>query len=213
VLSLGSGAALLAAIIAKASLRVALLTSIVMWIAFAVVIAVRADSSDRKDIRRLAAFGAIAGFAALIGYDGSRWAVSHLEALTYNPFEAIRVFGLLLTGAPVATRGVFAAGFAYHVLNGAAFGMAYALFFARRQSKLSRAVVTGVLWGVGLELFQVSIYPGWLDIRAYNEFLTVSFIGHVVYGFLLGIGTRWLLERGRPGASAAPPTFSYLHSE
>ena len=44
-----------------------------------------------------------------------------------------------------------------------------------------------------LELLMVSVYPGWLDMRALDEFLQVSVLGHIVYGAVLGYSARWLL--------------------
>jgi len=32
----------------------------------------------------------------------------------------------------------------------------------------------------------VNIYPGWLGLRALDEFLSVSVVGHLAYGAVLG---------------------------
>lgn len=32
----------------------------------------------------------------------------------------------------------------------------------------------------------VSVYPGWLGMKALDEFLQVSIFGHFVYGIVLG---------------------------
>ena len=102
VVSLASGAALLAAIITRISLQVGLLAAIAMWIAFAAFIWWGGPLERRFEIRRIVAAGMMAGFAATLAYDASRWALSHLDPAPYNPFEAIRVFGALLTGVPIS---------------------------------------------------------------------------------------------------------------
>ena len=43
----------------------------------------------------------------------------------------------------------------------------------------------------------LSIYPGWLHPRAFGEFVSVSMLGHVVYGSVLGITARRLLVAGQ----------------
>jgi hypothetical protein len=46
--------------------------------------------------------------------------------------------------------------------------------------------LTGVAWAALLEVFMVTLYPGWLGLRALEEFLSVSIVGHAVYGVVLG---------------------------
>ena len=88
------------------------------------------------------------------------------------------------------------AGIAFHLLNGTTFGVAYVFLFARHGSfSTRRAIVTGLTWGLFLEMFQITLYPGWLDVRAYTEFAAISFLGHVVYGFTLGVVARAGLQK------------------
>ncbi len=200
IVSLGTGAALLAAIFVSISLTIGLVVAMLIWLAAAAFILWRGSPARRSEIRRVVAAGSAAGLAATLAYDSSRWALSHLDPAPYNPFEAIRVFGVLLTSAPFDASGptVLAVGALYHLLNGTSFGLAYALLIGGRNAGTLFAVLTGVAWGLALELFQISIYPGWLDIRAYDEFVRVSFMGHVVYGAVIGLGTRLLLRRFLP---------------
>ena len=51
------------------------------------------------------------------------------------------------------------------------------------------------MWGLFLETFQLTLYPGWLDIRTYSEFATISALSHVVYGATLGLLARAILPR------------------
>lgn len=53
-------------------------------------------------------------------------------------------------------------------------------------------------WALVLEALMVTFYPGWLDVRAFDEFLTVSVLGHVVHGSVLGV------ERPAPAPAPRP---------
>ena len=83
------------------------------------------------------------------------------------------------------------------------FGVAYVFLFARDGAiSGGRALATGVAWGIFLELFQLTLYPGWLDIRAYKEFAMISALGHVVYGATLGAISLTLFRSGHAGRAA-----------
>ena len=47
-----------------------------------------------------------------------------------------------------------------------------------------------------LEVFQLTLYPGWLDIGFYAEFVQISAISHLVFGATLGMVVRYGLRRG-----------------
>ena len=150
----------------------------------------RVSPGDRRRIGRTAAIGAAAGLLATIAYDASRTFLSYLDPSPYNPFEAVRVFGVLLAGERAPAALIYAAGLAFHFTNGTAFGVAFGLLLG------ARGALAGVAWGLGLELFQLTLYPGWLDIRAYREFVQISAAGHLIYGAVLGTTTRrWLMSR------------------
>lgn len=74
------------------------------------------------------------------------------------------------------------------VCNGVGFGVAYVILF-RRPGPL-----TGMVWGVCLELCMAFLYPSWLRITQLNEFLGVSAFGHVIYGAVLGVVARQMLK-------------------
>jgi hypothetical protein len=168
--------------------------SVVLW---------RATTPDRRFIARAIVIGAVAGFIATMAYDVSKAGLSVLDPSPYNPFHAIRVFGELLAGKAAGERAIVATGAAFHLLNGTMFGIAYVFLFARDGAiGAGHALATGVGWGAFLELFQLTLYPGWLDIRTYAEFATISALGHVVYGLTLGAIVRSLFRSGHPkGAS------------
>ncbi len=184
-----SGAALLAHILWAIALPLALaftaaLLALTVWRIWR-----RASAAARRPLLARALIGLAVGLPATLVYDVSRSLLSQLDPSPYNPFEAIRIFGLLLAGPAAPPTVSMAAGIGFHLLNGTAFGIAYCFLFGRR------GLPAGVAWGLFLELFQITLYPGWLDIRAYQEFVMISAAGHLIYGAVLGVGCREALRR------------------
>ena len=184
--ALFSGAALLVHILAGWSLAVVLAFFTSLVAAGGVWVWRRASPYQRAMLARLARIGLLSGIAATITYDVSKYLLSQLDPTPFNPFEALRAFGAALIGREAPEAAIFAVGTAFHALNGTAFGVAFCMLF--RQPN----ILLGIAWGLFLELFQLSLYPGWLSIRFYDEFVQVSALGHVVYGATLG----WLCARG-----------------
>lgn len=175
-----SGVALVAHIVSGVSLRLGLaLTTSVMLLSGGLVWR-RALPTERTRVARVIRIGLLAGILATTAYDAAKFALSLLDPSPYNPFEAIRVFGVLLAGQSAAPLFLYAAGTAFHLVNGMSFGVVYCVLFGRR------GVPGGIIWGVFLEVFQLTLYPGWLDIRAYREFAQISALSHIVYGATLG---------------------------
>jgi len=141
------------------------------------------------DARRRLTFQLKVGLAAAViatgAYDLTRFTLSRLDSSPYNPFEVIRIFGMLLVGASAGSTVVYSAGAAFHILNGLCFGIAYWLLFGRY------GVWAAVVWGAFLEVFQLTLYPGWLNIRFYREFMQISATSHLIYGAVLGLGCKW----------------------
>lgn len=194
--ALFSGVALLAHIVAGLSLPVTLaLTAVLLVLALAVVW-LRLTSPARRYMAVLFVRGLAIGFISTLLYDASRTMLVQLDPSAFDPFAALPIFGQLLIGATASRELVMAAGIGFHLLNGAFFGLAYVfLFGAQAVATLRRALLTGVIWGLFLESFQLTLYPGWLNIATYREFVTISFLGHVVYGLSLGLLSRRLLSR------------------
>jgi hypothetical protein len=192
--ALGSGAALLASIFLGLPLPLGLLAALTVAITCTALIARRAAPEVRARIRRSVAAGMAAGLAAVIVYDLAKALLSAVDTSGYDPFEANRAFGVLLLGRGADAFAARALGYTFHLLNGIAFGVAYTVVVAgyRRLSR-SRAVLTGVAWGLFLETFQLAIYPGWLDIRLVREFTIFSTSAHVAYGATLGLAARFML--------------------
>jgi hypothetical protein len=129
--------------------------------------------------------GLVGGALGVLAYDAARYGLVALLQLSFQPFHVFEVFGRLFLGDAVSPTTATAAGFAYHVSNGLCFGIAYAVLVRRP------GVITGMLWGIALELAMALLYPSWLRIEALSEFLTVSAFGHVIYGGVLG----WVVRR------------------
>jgi hypothetical protein len=197
LLALFSGIALLVNIVARVSLRATLATAVSITALALGVVLWRSTGPDRRLIGRSIVIGAVAGFIATMAYDLSKAALSVLDPSPYNPFHAIRAFGKLLAGASAGERAIVASGAAFHLLNGTMFGVAYVFLFVRDGTiSAGRALATGLAWGIFLELFQLTLYPGWLDIRTYEEFVTISALGHIVYGATLGTIALTLFRSG-----------------
>jgi len=144
----------------------------------------RSSPMERTRLVRVVRVGLLSGIVATAVYDASKFALSLLDSSPYNPFEAIRVFGVLLAGNSAAPPLLYAAGTAFHLVNGISFGVVYCVLFGER------GVPGGIAWGLFLEGFQLTLYPGWLDIRAYREFAQISALSHVAYGATLGLLCR-----------------------
>jgi hypothetical protein len=199
--ALFSGAALVIHIISGFSLRLALFSS-----AGVVALAIaslwrRVDATRRGRFVRLLWVGASSGILATLAYDASRYVLSLWDTSPYSPFEAIRMFGILLAGKGAAPASVYTTGSVFHLFNGMSFGVGYAFLLGQK------GILAGILWGLFLEIFQITLYPGWLDIRAYREFVQISAFGHVVYGSVLGLICQ---HRLAGGGSLEPANFSRL---
>jgi hypothetical protein len=191
-----SGVALLVHILAGYSLRLALAASTGVMVLAVSAAWRRATPAARTRFARIARVGVAAGLLATVAYDATRFVLSRLDPSPYNPYEVLRIFGQLLVGRAASPAMIITAGIAFHALNGIAFGTSYCALFG------TRGVRAGIAWGLFLEVFQLTLYPGWLDIRFYREFATISALSHVAYGAVLGFTCRAAL-RG-PLASAGP---------
>jgi len=150
-----------------------------------------ATPAVRSRLRSRIAAGVKAGVVATAAYDACRYGVVSALAFSFEPFHVWSLYGRLFVGASTSEPVAFAAGAAYHLANGIGFALAFALVFRRPTWKL------GIVWGIGLELAMAGLYPAWLRIAALGEFLTVSAVGHVVYGAVMGAGVQRLLGRSQ----------------
>jgi hypothetical protein len=153
----------------------------------------------QAELARRVKAGLLAGLLATLAYDLVRWVVVTVFHYTFWPFDIFPLFGYAIAGSNLTPGFATAIGLIYHYVNGLFFAAGYAILFAPRSWWI------GILWALGLESLMLSIYPGWLHIQAFNEFLSVSMIGHLVYGSVLGIMSRWTWRRLAFHTSHVPP--------
>lgn len=186
-----SGVALVLHIITGVSLALGLAAGAIVVAAVAGIVWRRSTPERRRDFLLHLRVGALAAVLATIVYDLTRVVIAAIDPARISPFEAFRAFGVGLVGDGLSDTALFFVGLGVHALNGVAFGVAYCLLFG------TRGPIAGVIWSLVLTLFQVGLYPGWLDVEAYRPFVTMSLIGHIAYGIVLGgLCRRWIL-RGR----------------
>lgn len=142
----------------------------------------QSDEAIRLCLRAQLRAGLVAGLGATAAYDASRLLLVHLGRLPLSPFETFGIFGQLILGGGSPSWLTYGVGTAYHILNGIAFAIGYCFLLGGRSWKW------GVVWGLGLEAGMLSLYPGWLRLDAVIvEFTTMSFVGHLFYGGVLGL--------------------------
>ncbi|XEC94347.1 hypothetical protein AB6A23_24015 [Paenibacillus tarimensis] len=149
----------------------------------------RLPAGKRGEMRRLIGYGTIAGFLATCLYDLSRFILIRVTGIQFWPFDIFGIFGKALVGEHTTGLWVSVLGVLFHLANGTGFGIAYTVAFGRK------GIWGGVVWALILELAMVSVYPGWLGLKALDEFLSVSMVGHFVYGIVLGYIARRLILR------------------
>lgn len=194
--ALFSGMAVLLNILLNVDLRLGLAVTTLGLVATVTYILRRAGATGRRWILRTFGYGLVAGVLATLAYDVARTLLAEVGGSPYRPFEAIVKFGQLLTGSQARDGTVILAGGLFHALNGASFGVAFTFVVIRDGTiGIRRAVLFGAGWGMFLEAFQLSLYPNWLGIQYFTEFLTISALGHLAYGSTLGPVARYLIRR------------------
>jgi hypothetical protein len=185
LLPVAGGAGLVAHVLVDVSLPLAFAAIAVVGGVLATVAWRRLSPPARVLLGGRVRAGLVGGALGVAAYDAARYGIVALLQLSFEPFHVFEVFGHLFLGDDVSATTATTVGFAYHVSNGLCFGIAYAVLVRRP------GVITGMLWGIALELAMALLYPSWLRIEALSEFLTVSAFGHVIYGGVLG----WVVRR------------------
>ena len=199
VFFLFSGAALLMHILGGVPLLVGLAGMAIVAVGAFAYVWRQLNPLVRAQLRSHVRIGIAAGVLAVVAYDIAKWGLAVLDPSSFDPFGAVPIFGALIVGTSAPTEWLMAAGIGYHVLNGVTFAVAYSVLFGRR------GALAGIGWGVFLEAFQFTLYPGWLNTAAvYAEFVTISFFAHVVYGATLGYVCKRGLTRTRGGVRRQP---------
>jgi hypothetical protein len=191
--ALFSGAALVVHILTGFSLRYGLALTASTLACGMLAVWLRLAPGKRRQLLWMVGIGAGSGVLATVTYDATKFVLSQLDPSPYDPFALTHTFGVLFVGASAPQALIYASGIGFHVLNGISFAIAFCFLFGRR------GILAGVAWGVFLELFQLTLYPGWLDIRFYREFAAIGSLSHLVYGAVLGTccraGLRQLTRR------------------
>lgn len=202
VLPLASGAALLVHVLGGISLGLALLVGGIIIFSVGFFTWRGLAPPARAELTRRVKAGLLAGLLGTLAYDFARWVIVTVFHYTFWPFDIFPLFGYAIAGPNLTPGLATAIGVLYHYTNGLFFAAAYAILFAPRSWWI------GILWALGLETLMLSIYPGWLHIQAYNEFLSVSMVGHLTYGTVLGAVSRWSWARQKPHTRGKSPSMS-----
>jgi len=166
-------------------------------VATAVVPTRRLPAGVRRVLARRVRVGLLAGLAATAAYDAVRYLAVAATSWSVRPFQVFALFGQLLVGQDVPAGVQYLAGTGFHLLNGLGFAVGYAVVVRRP------GVVSAVVWALVLEAFTIALYPSWLGLTAVGEFVSVSLLGHLAYGAVLGLGTARGVAAVRPDAEAA----------
>lgn len=196
---LAGGVGLMIFLLTDVSLGVAVAVVAALGLAVSAALIARLPTLGHRWIVTRFGCGAVAGLLATVAYDAARQIAALLLPATPPPADVWFLFGQSLIDADPHSAAAFIAGAIFHVANGVGFGIGFVVLFPRPTWRL------GVLWATGLELVMALLYPSWLRIAALAEFLTVSAVGHLVYGLTLGLVAQNLLRspawsRWRPQA-------------
>lgn len=197
--ALGSGGCLILTLVTGAPLLLGLLAVLAASAFLGAFRWSHADDTERRELVARLRAGVMAGLLATLAYDLSRFLLVLVGRLELSPFGAFPLFGELLVGpAPLPVR--LLSGALFHLCNGLSFAVAFCLLLGGRDWRL------GILWGLGLEAAMLAVYPGWLELDAVlAEFVSMSILGHVAYGSVLGLVSARLLGRPGAGLPAAGP--------
>lgn len=188
-LFLSTGASLLVFIFSGISMLYTLIGILILSFIIGRIIWRRVSPEKRAELKRLIGYGTIAGVLATCLYDLSRFLLIKLTGIQFWPFDIFGIFGKALVGEQATGLWVSILGAVFHIANGTAFGIAYTVGFGRK------GIRGGLVWAMILELAMVTVYPGWLDVKALDELISVSIVGHFVYGIVLGYTARKLILR------------------
>jgi hypothetical protein len=125
--------------------------------------------------------GAWAGLAATLAYDAVRWLLRQTAIISFDPFMSHPIFGMLITGLPETSPTAVLIGWLYHFWNGFGFGVMYTLIAG------PAAWGYAVIWALFLEVAWLTALPSVASFDLNPELITLSIVGHLAYGVVLGI--------------------------
>lgn len=125
--------------------------------------------------------GAWGGIVATLAYDAVRLGIRASQIISFDPFQTHPAFGRLITGLPEETLTAILVGWAYHYWNGFGFGIMYTLVAGNARW------VHALVWAMFLEIGWLTALPSTFQMRFSPEAIALSFVGHGVYGTVLGL--------------------------
>jgi hypothetical protein len=167
------GGAILAAAFTPIDFRLAVVSSLPLTVIALVALLRLAGHSE---VAGRARAGLLGGAIGIVAYDAVRLALQAVH-LVQHPFAAITLYGQsLLPGASAGPT----AGWIYHIWNGLAFALFFAVVIARP------TVTKAIIWALLLDTLQTLTIGEMPGIAVGQEFLTASIVGHLAYGATLG---------------------------
>lgn len=145
------------------------------------VVASQLEPESRAWLGARIRMGLVAGLAATAAYDLVRYLTVALAQWSVHPFAVFALFGKMIAGQHISAPLAYGVGSAFHLVNGLGFAIGYLIVFRRPR------IWTAVAWAMVLETVTIIWYPSWLGITALGEFVSMSLIGHLAYGAVLGI--------------------------
>jgi len=131
---------------------------------------------------RILGIGLVWGLMATIAYDLVRPLLITIFGLDFRPYRAMDLFGSLIVPEGAGLL-VILTGWGYHFWNGMSFGMMYALV------RPMGGWISGLVWGLGLQVLMMAVYPTFLQARLDDPgFLVTGIVGHSLWGVVLGLG-------------------------
>lgn len=127
------------------------------------------------------------GLLATIAYDLVRPVLVTIFQFHANPYKAMPLFGSRITGRPTDDGIAVLVGWLYHFWNGISFAVMFTLVRPRG------GWFIGLLWGLGLQIFTILVYPSFLEARLDDVgFMVTGLVGHSIWGAVLGASLqRW----------------------
>src|SRR5687768_16124694 len=141
---LATGASLVIYIVSGFSLLGATAISIATVAGFGRWRWLQLSPDERTTLARTLKVGLISGALATAAYDGFRYLIIEVFAISFWPFDIFTHFGRGLVGVDAPTAVVTAAGVLFHIANGVGFATAYTVAFGRS------GWVAGIAWAMCL---------------------------------------------------------------
>jgi len=120
---------------------------------------------------------------ATCAYDAVRAVMRAVFRLSADPFQAMPIFGHLITGLPKTDPLAITVGWIYHFWNGVSYAIMFALLWPRG------GALAGFIWAMILQALMIADYPVLLQVRLDDPgWYAEGVVGHGVWGIVLGKG-------------------------